>query len=207
MFATSLAAFALVTSLAVAAEPAPPPAAVTVPPATASTADTRPRVALVTSLGTITIALDPAAAPATVENFLAYVRAGHYDGTVFHRVINNFMIQGGGYTPEHVERPKRPPVRNEANNGRRNLRGTVAMARTSDPHSASAQFFVNLVDNAYLDHRDESVRGWGYCVFADVVGGMDVVEAIAKVPTAPRSPFPSDVPREPVIIQQAKLVE
>jgi peptidyl-prolyl cis-trans isomerase B (cyclophilin B) len=197
--------FAFVLAAGLAAAEAPPsaaPDAATPAPAP----DNRPRVELTTSLGTVTLALDPAAAPATVENFLAYVRSGHYDGTVFHRVIPGFMIQGGGYTVEHTEKPKQSPIMNEANNGRRNLRGTVAMARTNNPHSASSQFFINVADNAFLDHRDQSVRGWGYCVFGEVVAGMEVVDAISKVPTGPKPPFPSDVPREPVLIQTAKVL-
>lgn len=142
------------------------------------------RVSLETSRGTVVLALDAAKAPKTVENFLAYVRSGHYNGTVFHRVMPGFVIQGGGYEPGLKERPTRPPVVNEATNGLSNRRGTIAMARTSDPHSASAQFFINLTDNLRLDHRDESLPGWGYCVFGAVVEGMEVVDAIATVPTA-----------------------
>ncbi len=161
-----------------------------------------PRVALETSKGKIVLELDAARAPKSVENFLAYVDAGHYDGTVFHRVIDGFMVQGGGFTAEMTQKPTRPPVENEADNGLKNRRGTVAMARTMDPHSASAQFFVNTVDNDFLDHRSKDTRGWGYAVFGRVVEGMDVVDAITKVATANRGPF-ENVPVEPVVIQKA----
>jgi cyclophilin family peptidyl-prolyl cis-trans isomerase len=164
-----------------------------------------PRVALETSKGRIVLELDAARAPKTVENFLAYVRAGHYDGTVFHRVIDGFMIQGGGFTAEMEQKPTRPPVDNEADNGLKNLRGTVAMARTNDPHSASAQFFVNTVDNSFLDHTAKDVRGWGYAVFGKVVEGMEVVDAIAKVRTATRARM-ENVPVEPVVIQKATIL-
>ncbi len=174
-----------------------------------------PQVRLVTSKGDIVLELDPVKAPKTVENFLAYVRSGHFDGTIFHRVIPGFMIQGGGFTAEMVQKPTRPPIANEAANGLKNRRGTVAMARTSDVNSATAQFFINLADNDFLDHHDSSARGFGYCVFAKVTEGMDVVDAIAKVKTGvasvkdPRSgrtiPF-KDVPAEPIVIQAAEVV-
>lgn len=173
-------------------------------PATGSAAEAPklPRVALETSKGKIVLELDAARAPKSVENFLAYVDAGHYDGTVFHRVIDGFMVQGGGFTAEMTQKPTRPPVENEADNGLKNKRGTVAMARTMDPHSASAQFFVNTVDNDFLDHRSKDARGWGYAVFGRVVEGMEVVDAITKVATANRGPF-ENVPVEPVMIQKA----
>lgn len=164
-----------------------------------------PRVALETSKGKIVLELDSARAPKTVENFLAYVRAGHYDGTVFHRVIDGFMIQGGGFTAEMEQKATRPPVANEADNGLKNLRGTVAMARTNDPHSATAQFFVNTVDNSFLDHTAKDIRGWGYTVFGKVVEGLEVVDAIAKVRTATRGRM-ENVPVEPVIIQKATVL-
>jgi cyclophilin family peptidyl-prolyl cis-trans isomerase len=164
-----------------------------------------PRVALDTSKGRIVLELDGARAPKTVENFLAYVRAGHYDGTIFHRVIDGFMVQGGGFTAEMEQKPTRPPVGNEADNGLKNLRGTVAMARTMDPHSASAQFFVNTVDNAFLDHTAKDARGWGYAVFGKVVEGMEVIDAIAKVRTATRARM-ENVPVEPVLIQKATVL-
>jgi len=163
-----------------------------------------PRVTLETSKGAIVIELMPDKAPATVENFLGYVESGHYDGTIFHRVIPDFMIQGGGFTADLQQKPTRDPIRNEADNGLKNLRGTLAMARTSDPHSATSQFFINVVDNHYLDHTAKTARGWGYTVFAEVVDGMDVVDAIAKVPTTRRGGM-SDVPQEPVVIEKATV--
>lgn len=168
-------------------------------------APSAPRVALDTSKGRIVLELDAARAPQTVENFLAYVRDGHYDGTVFHRVIDGFMVQGGGFTAEMQQKPTRPPVANEADNGLKNLRGTVAMARTNDPHSASAQFFVNTVDNSFLDHTGKDIRGWGYAVFGKVVEGMEVVDAITKVRTATRSRM-ENVPVEPIVIQKATIL-
>ena len=139
-----------------------------------------PVVRLTTSAGAIDIELDSARAPGTVENFLAYVRAGFYDGTIFHRVIPGFMIQGGGFTPGMREKPTRAPIRNEADNGLKNEAGTIAMARTPDPHSASAQFFINTVGNPALDHRGKNARDWGYAVFGRVVRGMDVVKKIQR---------------------------
>jgi peptidyl-prolyl cis-trans isomerase A (cyclophilin A) len=157
-----------------------------------------------TSLGTITIALNQEKAPITVANFLKYVRAGHYDGTVFHRVIPNFMIQGGGYTPELEERPTMPPIHNEARNGLRNSRGTIAMARTSDPDSATSQFFINLKDNHSLDFGIGP--GAGYAVFGQVIEGMDVVDRIAAVPTTTRG-AQRNVPQVPVVITRAREVK
>jgi peptidyl-prolyl cis-trans isomerase A (cyclophilin A) len=153
-----------------------------------------------TSLGTITIALDAEKAPVSVENFLRYVRSGHYDGTVFHRVIPGFMIQGGGFTPELEEKPTRPAIRNEARNGLRNSRGAVAMARTNDANSATSQFFVNLRDNHRLDF---GISGAGYAVFGQVVEGMDVVDRIAMVPTTSRGPH-ENVPQVGVVIRRAR---
>jgi len=165
-----------------------------------------PRVALDTSLGRIVIELDAQKAPKSVANFLAYVRSGFYDGTIFHRVIRGFMIQGGGLDQQMTKKPTRPPIPNEAANGLRNTRGTVAMARTNDPNSATAQFFVNTVDNRSLDFRDATVAGYGYAVFGRVVEGMDVVDAIEKVPTTSRQGN-GDVPVEPVVIRKATVVE
>jgi cyclophilin family peptidyl-prolyl cis-trans isomerase len=167
-----------------------------------------PRVALDvvqgrTTLGTITIALDKEKAPITVANFLKYVRAGHYDGTIFHRVIPDFMIQAGGYTPELEERPTMPAIRNEARNGLRNSRGTVAMARTNDPDSATSQFFINVKDNHSLDF---GIRGAGYAVFGEVVEGMDVVDKIATVPTTTRGQL-QNVPQMPVVIKRVREVK
>ncbi|MCB9596150.1 MAG: peptidyl-prolyl cis-trans isomerase [Sandaracinaceae bacterium] len=161
-------------------------------------------VLVTTSMGSFTIALDRAAAPQTVENFLAYVDSGHYDGTIFHRVIAQFMVQGGGYDERYEKKAVRAPVQNEATNGRKNLRGTVAMARTSDPHSATAQFFVNAKDNDFLDHTAPSGSGWGYCVFGEVTDGMDVVQAIEGVATGSGGPFAKDAPREMVVIQSVR---
>jgi len=165
-----------------------------------------PRVALETSLGKIVLELDAEKAPKTVENFLGYVRSGHYDGTIFHRVIASFMIQGGGFDAEMQQKPVGSPIANEALNGLKNQRGTIAMARTGDPHSATAQFFINTVDNRALDYRSSTPQGWGYAVFGKVVEGMDVVDAIEAVPTGARGPF-RDVPLEPVMIRKAYVVE
>ncbi|MFZ2633890.1 MAG: peptidylprolyl isomerase [Desulfosalsimonadaceae bacterium] len=161
-----------------------------------------PNVRLETSLGTIVIALDSQAAPKTVENFLAYVRDGFYNGTIFHRVIRGFMIQGGGFTETMEQKATQAAIPNEADNGLKNLRGTVAMARTSDPDSATAQFFINTVDNTPLDFTAKDGRGWGYCVFGRVVEGMDVVDAIEKEPTTFRGGA-GDVPVRAVIIKKA----
>jgi len=162
-----------------------------------------PQVELKTSQGVVTLELYPDRAPKTVENFLQYVREGFYNGTVFHRVIPNFMIQGGGFTPDMAQKPTRGPIINEAANGLRNNTGWVAMARTSDPHSASAQFFINVKDNDFLNHPGQS--GWGYAVFGRVVGGMDIVNRIAAVPTANRGPH-ANVPVTPVVIESARVL-
>jgi cyclophilin family peptidyl-prolyl cis-trans isomerase len=163
-----------------------------------------PVVDVSTNHGTFTITLDPAHAPKTVENFLAYVDAQHYDGTVFHRVIPTFMIQGGGYDTELERKPTRAPIPNEADNGLKNTRGTVAMARTGDPHSATAQFFVNVTDNAFLDHQAKTAHGWGYAVFGRVTEGMDVVDKIKDVKTGAAGPFAKDAPVEPVVIHSIR---
>lgn len=165
-----------------------------------------PRVTLKTNMGSITLELYPQNAPRTVENFLQYVKDGHYDGTVFHRVIDGFMVQGGGYTPRWEEKPTRPPIPNEAGNGLRNSAGMVAMARTSDPNSATAQFFINLAGNDFLDFRDRTPQGYGYAVFGKVVDGMDVVHRIAKTPTHAGPPPHENVPVRPVVIQRAEIV-
>ncbi|MCX7896715.1 MAG: peptidylprolyl isomerase [Rhodocyclaceae bacterium] len=162
-----------------------------------------PRVELVTTVGVIVLELDEARAPKTVTNFLSYVREGFYDGTIFHRVIDDFMIQGGGLTPELKEKPTRAPIENEANNGLKNVAGAIAMARTRDPHSASAQFFINLKDNPFLDHPGRD--GWGYAVFGRVVKGFDVVQKIGKLPTTSRGPH-QNVPVTPVIIEKARIL-
>ncbi|MEM7376565.1 MAG: peptidylprolyl isomerase [Pseudomonadota bacterium] len=164
------------------------------------------RVVLETNRGAITLAIDEASAPRTSANFVEYVKAGHYDGAQFHRVIAGFMIQGGGFDAEFNRLPTREPIENEADNGLQNARYTVAMARTNDPHSATAQFFINVADNDFLDHTAKTARGWGYAVFGTVVGGSDVVDAIAGVDTGPAGPFGRDVPRELVIIERAAVV-
>jgi peptidyl-prolyl cis-trans isomerase A (cyclophilin A)/peptidyl-prolyl cis-trans isomerase B (cyclophilin B) len=166
-----------------------------------------PRVELKTSMGTIVIELFPDRAPATVKNFLQYVRDGHYDGTVFHRVIPKFMIQAGGFTGEFREKPTRAPVRNEADNGLKNTTGTVAMARRADPHSASAQFFINVADNPFLDFRYPTQQGYGYTVFGRVIDGMDVVQRIAGVATGAGPGPHRDVPLQPVVIERARVLE
>ena len=168
--------------------------------------DEAPRVEIATDRGTFVVALFADRAPATVENFLRYVEDGFYDGTVFHRVIPGFMIQGGGFDESLAKKPTRAPIENEADNGVANRRGTLAMARTGDPHSATAQFFVNLVDNAYLDHRGRDAQGWGYAVFGRVVAGMETVDAIAAVPTGTRAGM-QNVPLDPVVIEKARRVE
>lgn len=156
-------------------------------------------IKLHTSLGVITLDLDAEKAPKTVQNFIEYVQSGHYDGTIFHRVIDGFMVQGGGMTADMEQKPTRETIENEANNGLKNERGTVAMARTQAPHSASAQFFINVADNDFLNHRSPDLQGWGYCVFGKVVDGMDVVNKIKKVRTR-RAGFHDDVPVDPVTI-------
>lgn len=166
-------------------------------------AQNTPQVRLTTNLGVIEIELYPDKAPATVKNFLDYVDAGFYNGTIFHRVIKGFMIQGGGFEPGMKQKSARAPIKNEADNGLKNLTGTVAMARTPDPHSASAQFFINAADNAFLDHRDKSSQGWGYCVFGKVTKGIDVVQKIEAVPTG-RSAGHGDVPKKDVRIEKAE---
>ena len=163
-------------------------------------------VKLHTNYGVITLELFADKAPETVENFKQYVRDGHYDNTVFHRVINNFMIQGGGFGPGMKEKSTREPIKNEANNGVSNEVGTVAMARTMDPHSASAQFFINVADNAFLNHTAQTTQGWGYAVFGKVSEGMAVVEKIKAVSTT-RCAGHQDVPADDVFIERAELVE
>jgi peptidyl-prolyl cis-trans isomerase B (cyclophilin B) len=165
-----------------------------------------PMVRLDTNFGPITLQLDARAAPDTVANFLQYVGDGHYDGTIFHRVIDGFMIQGGGFTGDMQQKPTRAPIRNEAQNGLKNAAYTVAMARTPDPNSATAQFFINVADNAFLDFREPTVQGYGYCVFGHVTEGKDVVDRIRKVRTAMRD-GQQDVPVEDVIIERAEVLE
>ncbi|MDM8566493.1 peptidylprolyl isomerase [Candidatus Halobeggiatoa sp. HSG11] len=158
-----------------------------------------------TNFGNIVIELNAAQAPKSVDNFLRYVKNGFYNGTIFHRVINNFMVQGGGFTQNYLQKKVRNPVPNEANNGLKNARGTIAMARTGDPHSATAQFFINVTDNSFLDFKAKTMRGWGYTVFGKVTEGMEVVDKIKQVKTGGGGPFPSDVPLTPVIIEKITM--
>ncbi len=162
------------------------------------------KVTLTTNHGNIVLELNAEKAPKTVENFLNYVREGHYDGTIFHRVISNFMIQGGGFLPDMEQKDTKAPIENEANNGLSNVNGSIAMARTMEPHSASCQFFINTKDNDFLNFQNESMQGWGYCVFGQVVEGMDVVEAIKEVETGTLSVH-QDVPVETVLIEKAVI--
>ena len=168
--------------------------------------DDNPRVNLETSKGKIVLELYADKAPQSVKNFLAYVDAGYYDGTIFHRVIPDFMIQGGGFTAEMKKKRTQPPIQNEADNGIPNQRGTIAMARTQDPHSATAQFFINAKDNGFLNHKGKSTQGWGYAVFGRVVEGMGVVDAISGVKTVTRGMY-RDVPAEPIVISRASRVK
>jgi len=161
-----------------------------------------PRVRLETTMGNIVLELDREHAPATVDNFLAYVNDGFYDGTIFHRVIDGFMIQGGGYTADFSRKQTRPPIKNEADNGLKNTRGSIAMARTRDPHSASAQFFINVADNSALDHKAPDARGWGYAVFGRVADGMGVVDEIRTQTTGVQAGF-RDVPKKTITITRA----
>ncbi len=158
-----------------------------------------------TNKGVFDVELDEAAAPKTCENFLGYVRSGFYDGTIFHRVIKGFMIQGGGFTPGLQQKATKAPIENEANNGLKNDKYTIAMARTNDPHSATSQFFINVVDNDFLNHTSPTPRGWGYAVFGKVVAGTEVVDAIAGVRTATRSWY-GDVPVEDVVIEKVEEI-
>ncbi len=159
-------------------------------------------VVMQTNLGTIVIELNAEKAPKTVKNFLHYVDEGFYNGTIFHRVIGNFMIQGGGFNKSYEEKKAHDPIHNEADNGLKNVLGTVAMARTNDPHSATAQFFINVVDNSFLDFTNKTIRGWGYAVFGKITEGLDVMDKIKQVKTGRGGPFPTDVPQTPVIIEK-----
>lgn len=175
---------------------------------TTAYAQDKPRVELKTNLGSMVIELEPAAAPNTVENFLAYVKSGHYEGTVFHRVIKGFMIQGGGFAADMKEKSSKAPIKNEAEMalkaGVKNDRGSIAMARTGDPHSATAQFFINVADSGFLNHTAPSGQGWGYCVFGKVVEGMDVVDKIKAVKTSTTG-FHQNVPVDDVVIEKAEV--
>ncbi len=164
--------------------------------------ETKTMILIKTTKGDIKLELDAAKAPKTVANFLKYVESSHYTDTIFHRVIGNFMIQGGGMTAKMAEKNAPYKVENEANNGLKNVRGSIAMARTSDPHSAGAQFFINVVDNGFLDFKSPTQQGWGYCVFGKVVEGMDVVDVIRNIPTAS-----GDVPKETITITEVSVIE
>ena len=167
---------------------------------------TKPRVLFHTNQGDFTVELEAARAPKTVANFLQYVREGHYDGTIFHRVVAGFVIQGGGFTTDYRKVPTRGPIQNEADKGLSNERGTIAMARTSDPHSASDQFFVNLKFNGSLDYRAKTTDGWGYTAFGKVIDGMNIVARIGAVPTGKGGPFDAEAPLEPVVIEKASII-
>lgn len=200
----TLAAIFSMPSLLLAQVPAAPVDAVT---PVAESAAPNPRVALRTNQGDIVVELDAVKAPKSTANFLQYVQDGHYNGTIFHRVIDGFMAQGGGFTADLQQKPPRPAIENEARNGLSNTRGTLAMARTNEPHSAQAQFFINLVDNPRLDFvSEQDTFTWGYAVFGKVVEGMDVVDRIRAIPTAPQGPFAKDVPTQAVIIERADLL-
>ena len=194
----NLSIASLVCLLAFAAPAAPPAKAPAAPVAS-------PRVALETTKGRIVIELYPDKAPKTVKNFLDYVKSGQYNGTIFHRVIPDFMVQGGGFTADMTEKPTRAGIQNEADNRLLNQRGSVAMARTPDPHSARAQFFINLKNNGFLNHTAKNPQGWGYAVFGNVVEGMDVVDAIAAVPTTTKGPY-ANVPTQPIVVQKATVL-
>lgn len=197
---------ALLPFAAFAQQATPPADAASAAAAAETAAAAAPKVVLNTNVGRIVIELDPVKAPKSSENFLQYVRDGFYAGTVFHRVIPGFMAQGGGFTADLQLKPTRAAIPNEANNGLSNLRGTVAMARTNDPHSATAQFFVNVVDNQRLDFVSEQDGLWGYAVFGKVVEGMETIDKIIAIPTGGQGPLPRDVPLEPVLIESAEIM-
>ena len=162
-------------------------------------------ILMTTTVGPMTLELDTDSAPKTVENFLSYVASGHYDGTIFHRVIDNFMIQGGGFSTDMEQKSTQAPIENEANNGLKNARGTIAMARTQDPHSATAQFFINVSENDFLNHTGENMQGWGYAVFGKITDGEDVLDKIRGVQTGNQAGH-QDVPLEPIIIESVTVV-
>jgi len=201
-------AAALFSSLAWAQDAKPAAAPDVAPAAEAAPAPAaNPRVAVHTNMGDITIELYPEKAPKSVENFLQYVKDKHYDGTIFHRVIGDFMVQGGGFTADLRQKATRDPIPNEANNGLSNTLGTVAMARTNEPNSATSQFFINVVDNSRLDHvSPENGYTWGYAVFGKVTEGMDVVDRIKAVETGPAGPLDKSVPKSPVVINSIELL-
>ena len=199
------ALFLLTLSLGITGCGAGEPGKQTISTAPAAGQPANPRVLIETSKGNITVEVFPGNAPKSAANFLDYVNSGFYNGLAFHRVIPGFMIQTGGMTPAMVEMPKGAPIQNEADNGLKNLRGTLAMARTGEPHSASSQFFINVADNAFLNHRGKSFEGWGYAVFGQVVDGMDVVDAIVAVPRGNRGPH-GDVPIEPIVMKRVSVL-
>ena len=164
-------------------------------------------IKLTTNQGEITLELDAEKAPNTVKNFVTYVEEGFYEGVIFHRIISNFMAQGGGFTTDFKQKDTHSPIENEADNGLKNDRGTIAMARTSDPHSATGQFFINLADNDFLNHSSKTSQGWGYAVFGKVTEGMDVVDKMAAIPTGSGGMFPTDVPKEEVVIEKAEVIK
>jgi len=194
-----LLASAILLATAGTAFASAPPAPVSLAPAPG-----HPEVKFVTTEGSFVVRLDPERAPLTVRNFLAYVQSGFYDGTIFHRVIPGFVIQGGGFTVKYKEKKARKPIPNESGNGLSNLRGTIAMARETDPHTATSEFYINLADNTKLDPRPDR---WGYAVFGKVVSGMSVIDKIASVPTGPAGPFKHDAPQIPIVITQAALLK
>ena len=163
-----------------------------------------PKVLMETSMGNILLELFQDESPVTVDNFLGYASSGHYDGTIFHRVIPKFMNQGGGFTPDMKQKPTQKPIKNEADNGLKNERGTIAMARTQDPHSATNQFFINTADNHFLNHKSKDMQGWGYAVFGRVIEGMDVVDSISKVKTTTHGMY-QDVPSTPIVIKKVTV--
>ena len=165
----------------------------------------KPKVHFKTTMGDFTIELEPDKAPQTVANFIEYVRAGHYDGLIFHRVIKSFMVQGGGFDKNYTKMPTRQPIENEADKGLSNERGTIAMARTGDPHSATNQFFINVKYNGFLNHQSKTQQGWGYTAFGRVIDGMNIIGRISRMETGAGGPFPSDVPVKQVIIEKVKI--
>ena len=202
---SKVALFLLTLMLSISGCGASEPGKQSVSTAPAAGQPANPRVLIETSKGNITVEVFANNAPKSAANFLGYVKSGFYDGLAFHRVIPGFMIQTGGMTPDMTEKPKGAPIHNEADNGLKNLRGTLAMARTGEPHSASSQFFINVADNAFLNHRGKSFEGWGYAVFGQVVDGMNVVDAIVAVPRGNRGPH-GDVPVDPIVMTRVTLL-
>lgn len=210
MFQRLLLALLLLPAFAVAQQTSAPAAAkpaTAKPAAEAPAPAAAPKVLFKTTMGDFTVELNPEKAPKSVDNFLEYVKSGFYDGTAFHRVVDNFMVQGGGFTKELKHKPTRPAIQNEANNGLSNIRGSLAMARTMDPHSGTAQFFINVVDNSRIDYSgDQNARTWGYAVFGKVISGMDVIDKIKVLPTGAMGPFLSEVPTPLVLIEKAEVL-